>query len=192
MSQKEIIRVKKTIKNFLNPSIKFPSEFEIFFKRWALLNSFYNIYSDAYFPNLGGDCKKVLNFGREFSSIFTKIEEDKIKVLIEPECVGKGKNDSKPGKYVKEATKQLRVELSLSNGCENCRPEKIKWCDNLLDVINYTFDPFEALMRIIYQIRCNLFHGDKLEFEGKQFERNLRLIKACNLILATVLKEISK
>ncbi len=26
------------------------------------------------------------------------------------ECVGKGKNDSKPDKYVKEATKQLRVE----------------------------------------------------------------------------------
>ena len=191
MSQKEITRVKKTIRNFLDPSIKFPSEFEILFKRWALLNSFYNTYSDAYFPNLGGDCKKVLNFGREFSSIFTKIEEDKIKVLIEPECVGKGKYDSKPDKYVKEATKQLRVELSLSNECENCRPEKKIRCDNLLDVA-YLFDPFEALMRIIYQIRCNLFHGDKLVFEGKQYERNLRLIKASNSILATVLNEISK
>ena len=191
MNQKEITRVKKTIRNFLDPSIKFPPEFEIFFKRWALLNSFYNIYSDAYFPKLRGDCKKVLNFGREFSSIFIKIEEDKIKVLIEPECVGKGKNDSIPGEYVKGATNQLRFELSLSNGCENCRPEKITMCENL-PYVTYLFDPFEALMRIIYQIRCNLFHGDKLVFEGKQFERNIRLIKASNLILATVLNEISK
>ncbi len=190
MNQEEITTVKKTIRNFLDPSIKFPSEFEIFFKRWALLNSYYNTYSDTYFPNLGGDRKRVLNFGRKFSFIFAKIEENKIKVLIEPECVGKGKNGSKPDKYVKEATNQLRVKLSLSDGCANCSPEKKIRCDNLPDV-TYSFDPFEALMRIIYQIRCNLFHGDKLVFEGNQYERNLKLIKTSNLILVRVLDEIS-
>jgi len=44
---------------------------------------------------------------------------------------------------------------------------------------------------IIYQIRCNLFHGDKNELNGSEGERNKRYVKIANEILLEILKRIN-
>jgi len=49
----------------------------------------------------------------------------------------------------------------------------------------------EALMRILYQIRCNLFHGDKIEYKnGEQADRNKFLVNIGNKMLEKVLCSI--
>lgn len=57
---------------------------------------------------------------------------------------------------------------------------------------NYNFQDFEALMRILYQIRSNLFHGDKLAQNGYQNQRNQELVTQGNIVLRTILKEVAK
>ena len=42
-------------------------------------------------------------------------------------------------------------------------------------------------MRILYQIRCNLFHGDKSELEDP---RNLKLVGLGDEILRAILTEL--
>ena len=188
MSQKEIANAKKTIQNWLDHSNEIPKVYEKFFIRWALINSFYN----ALYPGINGDSKKVTKFGCEFSSLCNSLKNEKenIKVLIKDECVGKGSHFSKPSKYVKRATLNLRTIMNFTEGCSNCRESKRRECQNVPD-INYNFKPFEAIIRIIYQIRCNLFHGDKLALSGDQFNRDKRLVKASNSILYIVLKQIT-
>lgn len=116
-------------------------------------------------------------------------EEDSIKIIIKDECIGDGEFASEPSKYVKTATIQLRKKLSLANGCENCREMKKRVCQNVPQT-NHIYRPFEAILRIIYQIRCNLFHGNKLVLFGAQFIRDKKLVKASNSILSVVLNTI--
>jgi len=188
MSQKEIKNAKKTIQNLLYSPEEIPKVYEKFFIHWALLNSFYN----ACYPGIEGDRKKVTEFGKNFSSLISslkKTETYNIIVLIKDECVGNGRSYSAPSEYVKKATLDLKKIMNLTEGCLNCRKSKRKACQNVQNV-NYTFGPFEAIIRIIYQIRCNLFHGDKLILSGDQFNRDKRLVEASNSILDVVLRQI--
>ena len=54
------------------------------------------------------------------------------------------------------------------------------------------FDPFGATLSIVYQIRCNLFHGSKNEFEGPDFERNRLHIELRGQITHSLLEETRK
>jgi hypothetical protein len=62
-----------------------------------------------------------------------------------------------------------------------CRPE-IAEC--------WTGDAFEAMMEIVRQIRNNLFHGRKMEFDGEQYDRNRRLIILARDITQTLLDNL--
>jgi len=115
--------------------------------------------------------------------------QEYIKVLIKDEWVGNGRSTSVPSKYVKTATKQLREKLGIVNECENCREIKRRECQRIA-LTDYIYEPFEAILKIIYQIRCNLFHGNKLVLEGDQFERDRKLINAGNSILEIVLEQL--
>lgn len=57
-------------------------------------------------------------------------------------------------------------------------------------IANHRFQDFEALIRVLYQIRCNLFHGDKLDGNELQRSRNRELITNGNIILQKILEEI--
>ncbi len=50
---------------------------------------------------------------------------------------------------------------------------------------------FEKLIQVIYQIRCNLFHGRKLPYEDKN-SIDFKLIKLAHLILAPLVTEYLK
>jgi hypothetical protein len=52
------------------------------------------------------------------------------------------------------------------------------------------FECLEALLHIIYQIRCNLVHGDKIELTGEQGERNKELVKLANPIIEEILRNL--
>ncbi len=87
------------------------------------------------------------------------------------------------------ATEYLRNELKIdSNICDTCRKKK-DIC-NSDKIKNNEFEKLDAVMRIIYQIRCNLFHGDKSELNGPKGERNKHYVRIANEILLKILKSI--
>ena len=47
-------------------------------------------------------------------------------------------------------------------------------------------------MRILYQIRCNLFPGDKPELIGSQGVRNKELVRIGNEILTHILHQLAQ
>ncbi len=47
-------------------------------------------------------------------------------------------------------------------------------------------------MRILYQIRCNLFHGAKLAQNGYQKRRNQELVTQGTIALKNILKGVAK
>lgn len=186
MIHKEIVNAKKTIQNWINVSYNPPEIYKRFFIQWALVNLFYS----ANFPEKNKEWDKLLNFGRNFSFLFNSVKDrQEVQVLIKEECVGRGILTSKPSKYVKKATLMLREIYGLSEGCINCREPKKQLCQNIPDVPN-NFIPFEALIIIIYQIRCNLFHGEKLDIFEDQNSRDKKLVEASSSILDSILRLI--
>jgi len=179
--------IKKVINDWIKHSRNVPEDYMKFFNQWILLNLYYN----AKYPELENEVEKVLELGKSYKNLFGKImsKREYITALIKEECVGKGRSISIPSKYVKNATLQLREKLEIENGCENCREEKRGRCQEI-NPTEYIFEPFEAILRIIYQIRCNLFHGDKVILFGEQFERDKILIEASSSILEILLNHI--
>ena len=109
------------------------------------------------------------------------------KKLVSLECVGKGRNDAIPWNDIKQATLYLRKEFQINSDdiCDTCR-KKNSCTKQSLD----GFQKFEAIMRILYQIRCNLFHGDKPDLYGAQGDRNKKLVYIGNRILTNILERI--
>ena len=179
--------IKKTIKDWIKRPRNVPKNYKKFFNQWILLNLYYN----AKYPDLKEEVKKILKLGKSYKNLFDKLMNKRkhIAALIKEECVGNGSSTSIPSNHIKTATMQLREKLEIENGCENCREEKRSECQGI-NPTEYNFEPFEAILRIIYQVRCNLFHGDKLILVGYQFERDKLLIKASSSILDMLLNQI--
>ena len=177
---------KDTIRRWL-VSRHYPPEFLEFFFRWTLLNLFYNEIS-----NEQHEVDRVLEFGRKNERLLDRQMMKYATQLVQDECVGEGKGDAPPNSWVKTASMRLREYLNLDKNaiCSRCRKNKRIKCQQI-QLENYKFGIFEALMRIIYQVRCNLFHGDKLEYETGQGRRNKKLVMTSNRILEDVLKKIS-
>lgn len=117
------------------------------------------------------------------------------------ECVGNSDWDAylQTGEIGK-ATMHLRYHAGLFAGeaptCENldcrtrkrktghCRPEKgTEWPTG-------NHGGFKAVMEITRQIRNNLVHGNKLQIEVEQLERNHAIIEAAAVLLRTVWREL--
>lgn len=111
--------------------------------------------------------------------------------MVKTECVGKGSLTETPSSWVKTATLQLRRKLGINveSVCTTCRKEKRQECCEV-KTEKSEFGSMEALMGILYQIRCNLFHGDKTEREEFQMERNKSLVRIGNRILTIILNSL--
>lgn len=178
---------KETIQEWLNNAGRLPEESDKFFNMWVLLNAYYN---EKYTER--EELKRVLHFGRDFEFIFVSLDGEILKGFIVPECIGNGKLTEPPDEYVKNASEFLKNILRVTYNCERCRDNKKIRCNQNVIAANYGFQNFEALIRILYQIRCNLFHGDKLDDEECQQLRNDEIITKGNNILRTVLEEIAR
>ena len=178
---------KDTIRRWL-ASKGYPSEFLRFFFKWTLLNLFYNELS-----NEPREVNRVLVFGRKNEELLDDWILKHTARLVQHECVGDGIGEAPPSSWVKTASMRLREYLNLDKEaiCTKCRRGKRTKCQGI-QLENYRFGPFEALMRIVYQIRCNLFHGNKSEYQNNQGRRNRDLVIASNAILEAVLEKISQ
>ena len=176
----------ETIREWLEKGNSLPDESDLFFKMWVLINAYYNeVYKE------GEEWKRVLHFGRDFGNIFGNLDRTNLGVFVVPECIGKGELAEPPNQYVKKASEVLKRKLGIIYNCEKCRGDKKQHCQNIpLD--NHNFQDFEALMRILYQIRCNLFHGAKLAQNEYQKRRNQELVTQGNIVLKNILKEVAK
>ena len=178
---------RDTIRRWL-ASKNYPPEFSRFFFRWTLLNLFYNALS-----NEPREADRVLEFGRKNEGLLDKWMLKHATRLVQDECVGDGMRDAPPNSWVKTASMRLREHSNLDQEeiCTQCRRDKRTKCQGI-PLENYRFGPFEALMRITYQIRCNLFHGNKSEYQNNQGRRNRDLVTASNAILEILLRKISQ
>jgi len=176
---KEENKVITTIKNIIHNNIEYPDFYLKFFFNWSLINSWYNASS-----NETSETKRVVDFGKTHNHLWNEEIEKKSKKLVEKECVGEGKNN-KPKPDVISATIYLRNKLMVnSNVCNNCKKNGVP-CNN---VKNMGFQNLDAIMRIIYQIRCNLFHGDKNELYGDEGDNNKIYVSIANEILTEILR----
>ena len=176
-------RAKDTIKSWLKLG-DYPEEFRRFFFQWTLLNLYYNELSKE-----EEEVQRVLELGRKHEELFDSAKNNAID-LVSTECVGKGKKDNPPNSWVKTASLQLRKALNLDANriCARCRTTKRIGCEKI-NTESYDFQNMEALMRILYQIRCNLFHGDKTEYNNsEQGERNKFLVRVGNEVLDKILE----
>jgi hypothetical protein len=180
----------ETVREWLENGDALPEESDSFFKMWVIINACYNEWYTVG-DERRNEWRRVLHFGRDFNGAFRNLPIEHIKKFVIPECIGEGKLSEPPSKYVREASQTLKEKLGLRYECELCRPEKKSRCAND-NIISYPFVEFEALMKILYQVRCNLFHGDKLESDEYQEERNKDLIKSGNIVLRDILNEVCR
>jgi hypothetical protein len=154
----------------------------------------FNAYCNKY---QSGDKQGVIDFAKEHGSkIWADPNTNKIALdLSNSECVGLGANDAPPHPEVKYATEILQQALGIDRDelCrKNCRSSKQKYC---LGVVSKDFSPpvtpIMGLYRIVYQIRCNLFHGDKVDLDAFQMDRDEFLVDCGKRLMATTLAYIS-
>lgn len=179
-------KVKETIRSWMKCG-GYPREFLNLFSHWTLFNLFYNEFSEESEEVFG-----VLDFGKKHESLFPNIEETAFS-LVQTECVGEGRGDNPPNEWVKTASLQLRQALHMDTKriCASCRSRKRQECQKV-QTKSYKFGKLEATLRILYQIRCNLFHGDKTEHtNGEQAERNWFLVRVADEILKSILWSVA-
>lgn len=172
--------VLKTIKYWLKHEKSYPPNYYAFFTKWTLVNLYYNLFISE------KEVYRVLELGEELESYWDKELENLARKLVLTECVGEGPGADPPNKHVRDATLYLREVLGINSEdiCSECR--KNKSCSKKRT--GEFKKKMQALLRIIYQIRCNLFHGDKVYTN----ERNNELVEVANEILDKVLKLLIK
>lgn len=184
VNNRELKKAKEAIETLLSFGI-YPEEYLVFFFYWSLFNFYYGLSVPK-----GGDRDKILSFGRQHSTLWNNAIEVNARRLVALECVGDGRGENAPSSYVKAATNQLRDLLGVPKEqiCSRCRPPKRDQCSRVEE--EGKFECLKALLRIIYQIRCNFVHGDKIELTGEQGERNKELVKLANPIIEEILRNL--
>lgn len=152
--------------------------------------------------NEQGVRNRVLRFAQEHSLMLWANQEvqQAAREVAGMECVGDSESARRqgilatsdpfpPSPTVKGATAYLRRSCSVGfeEIChEVCRDRKRELCRSV-GLAEQDRSEFEAVMRIVYQIRCNVVHGGKLlRVDREQLERDQRLLR----IGITVLKEV--
>lgn len=171
-----------------------PREYMRFAFAWMTFNRIYNENNaDPSEP------RRVIGMGDQLEGIWDKVS-GLAHTLVSLECIGGERDPSgilKPKPEVKSATIYLREYFHIDDGIDSndchfhaCRPEKRAVCNPVAS------DPWGrskmgALLRLVYQVRCNLVHGDKrLMASGFQRERDHRLVELSYEILKIILREI--
>jgi len=180
--------VIESIRYWLSNRQDYPTAYNEFFIKWMLFNSYYSKYKI-------GNNKGVMKFGEEHGDTIwaTRNLADVARQFAEIECVGNGRGENPPHPEVKSATVFLRKLFGIVHDricSEVCRETKRRECSKLR-FDSWAGNPTYALLRIVYQVRCNLFHGDKLEYNGVKGPRNLILLEHSIKTLDIVLTHIS-
>lgn len=174
--------------------LMFPTEYIQFAFAWMAFNRVYNENR-----NESQETQRVVGMGDQLEGIWAMVV-DLARELVSMECIG-GQKDNlggyKPKPEVKSATLFLRDNLRIDNfpittACNfaGCRIEKRMTCDSVI-IEPWTHSKMAALLRLLYQVRCNLVHGDKrVMARGFQGVRDHRLVHLSYEIIKIILREI--
>ena len=185
----------------VNKGITFPQKYGSFITKWVAFNRAYTELSTV----RTGDLGQIKDLALEIADFWKDDKElrDLARELVLLECVGgremRGEIILSPVSEVKAATIYLRNYFEQKHelgGCmyEGCRPEKQRVCNSVTvtqDKVDYfKGNEMEAILRIVYQIRCNLFHGRKtLDMSGEygQTKRPWQLVELADEIMGRIL-----
>jgi hypothetical protein len=170
---------RQQINAVLNPRFSLPPLYRNFLVKWMAFNRAYN---DLGLDSKKRDRVKVLEYAKTQEDMWPEVS-DLARSLVSLECIGGSvkkseRNLLKTSCYVKGATLYLREQLELG-GCPiaECRPEKQNLCANVQEK-PWTEGKVAALLRLVYQVRCNLVHGDKMLIDqGQQTNRDRDLVE---------------
>lgn len=171
-----------------------PYEYLRFALAWSTFNRVYNENRIERF-----ETQQVINIGDQLEGIWDAVA-GLARELVSIECIGGEKDPSgilRPKPEVKSATLFLRNHFHLDESIPGedchfaeCRPEKRLVC-NPVQAQPWSHSRMAALLRLVYQVRCNLVHGDKrLMVQGYQRDRDQQLVHLSNEILKIILREI--
>jgi hypothetical protein len=184
---------KQEIEAVLNPEFYVSPLYQTFLAKWMAFNRAYNdLELDS-----NKDVCKVLEYAETQEDIWPAVSV-LAHNLVSLECIGgmrvPDRNLLQPKSYVKGATLYLREQLGLG-GCPiaECRPEKQNLCADVQEE-PWTEGKVGALLRLVYQVRCNLVHGDKMLIaRNRQTDRDQRLVdlstEILDIVLASLLEE---
>lgn len=168
-----------------------------FLRKWMAFN---RVYSELTTPK--EDSKKVIAIADSLQNHWSEIV-DLAQLIVSMECIGSKNIENQllqPEEWPKSATLYLREYFKLTLGVDPtrcrfaaCRLEKKGLCDTV-QFKNASLNAWHrhemaALLMLVYQVRCNLVHGDKrLAAEDAQTARDLDLIRVSSQILDRVLE----
>jgi hypothetical protein len=171
--------------------IDLPVEYTQFMVHWIAFNRAFNeLRKDS------EETARVLGVGDDLSSRWREIIPQSRR-LVQLECVGSDAVPQeallRPNRVVKSATNYLRQKLMIRptypecmQNANKCRESKTTMCRSV-GIEPWNRSEMAAVMRIIYQLRCNLFHGEKrLALLNVQTNKDLELITIANEILNAV------
>lgn len=176
----------------LNGLRDFPTEYiELAFK-WMAFNRAYNDTEQ------GGDKDKVLSFGDKHEHHWPDIQA-LASAFVSLECIGgervAGNTLLKPKSEVKSATLYLRQELGLDQAADpthcafpGCRRQQKRVLCNRVPAPAWARSKAAAVLRLVYQVRCSLIHGEKrLTAANPQYARDRELVRLASLVMDQVL-----
>lgn len=168
-------------------------QYQTFLVKWMAFNRAYNELGLASNTDRG----KVLEYANGQEDMWDALS-DFARNLVSLECIGServaGNELLQPHRYVKSATFYLREQLGLDKcPLKVCRQNKRTLCASVPEVPR-TEGKVAALLRLVYQVRCNLVHGDKMLMGGNpQTNRDHDLVRisenVLDIILASLLKK---
>lgn len=200
---------REQLESILRREVVDPS-FDEFTRKWEIFNRVYNDLLAAKLGKKGNDRKKVETIAE--TPPFPNFWQDQrlqqsTRQLVELECVGSDplphEGLLQPTKEIKSATLYLRdyfgIPINLTS-CDHhyCRPEKKNICNPIIisgnELNQWQNKEFKALLMIVYQIRCNIIHGDKRFLphyrEYNQYRRDVNLGRISNDIMNEIIRLI--
>jgi hypothetical protein len=177
----------------IRQGVALPEEYGQFMIHWIAFNRAYNeLRSDE------DESNRVLGVGDELRQHWSEIIAPAT-ALVRLECIG-GESMPRqtllrPTRWVKSATIYLREQLKIrpsfpecARDASFCREHKAAICQPV-GVDPWGRSEMAALLRLVYQVRCNLFHGEKrLGVRDIQTNRDKELVTVSIIILNTVFK----
>ena len=175
----------------LRDGVDLPGEYTQFMVHWIAFNRAYN---ELRFDE--EESARVLGIGDDLQTHWKEVS-GLARSLVSLECIGADRVQSqtllRPNHWVKSATIFLRYRLRITPSYPNCRNDPSFCRANKVSICRpVNVDPWgrtemAALLRLIYQVRCNLFHGDhQLTAPDTQTNRDRELVVVSTDILNSV------
>jgi len=143
-----------------------PDHFNRFMSFWVAYNMIYGIYSKRVKP-------------RESITRFDSKKAIRTKILLKDSRLLKSDLVHLASELC-DRTSVFREEYWEENDTTSLRQRLISSLSN--DNFEYTL---ETILKLLYKIRCNLFHGEKSYYDNSQHQ----LLEVCSMILDIILQE---